>query len=172
MSFTIILDDHICLQSILKILRPEDSVIGKWREEACFSGRFEEIRKDSQQLLDVDVANELRDVQVGDYMTCAQLREMSTLAGVKRSGNKDELIARMQSLITEINDTGTAVISVGKGRIPWVLSDAETRMVNNRFKNLVIPPYMHAFCTTKQGLFDDKSSCWRFVVLIRVVTTF
>ena len=96
-------------------------------------------------------------------MTLVNLRELAVMVGVKSSGNKPELITRLQAVIQSINDTGTAVVSVGKGPIPWVLTDDQLVMVNNRCRRLVIPPYVHAFCTTKQGLFDDKSSCWRLV---------
>ena len=71
-------------------------------------------------------------------------------------------------MIQAINDTGTAVVSVGKGPIPWVLTDDEVLMVNNRFRRLVLPPHVHAFCTTEEGLFDDKSSCWRMISKMQV----
>ena len=142
-------------------LRPSDGTISKWRQEAVYSGRHEQISTDTQQLLDVDVARELRDVQVGDYMTLVHLREMADIVGVSRAGNKGELITRLQAVIQSINATGTVVTSVGKGRIPWVLTKEQTILVNNRFKRLVIPPHVDAFLTSGNGLFDDKSSCWR-----------
>ena len=149
-------------------LRPSDTVISKWRREACFSGRHVEISSEAQQTLDVEVARELRDVEVGDYMTVANLQELARVVGVKRAGTKDELITRLRAVIQAINDTGTAVVSVGKGPIPWVLTDDEVLMVNNRFRRLVLPPHVHAFCTTEEGLFDDKSSCWRMISKMQV----
>ena len=98
-----------------------------------------------------------------DYMTVANLRELAGVVGVTRAGNKPELLTRLRAVIQSINDTGTAVISVGKGPIPWVLTDEQVLMINNRFRRLVLPPYVHDFCTTEEGLFDDKSSCWRLV---------
>lgn len=147
--------------SVMYDLRPSDTTISKWRREALFSGRHVQISTEAQQLLDVDVARELRGIQVGDYMTVNNLREMAGIVGVSRAGNKGELITRMQAVIQSINATGTAVISVGKGPIPWVLTNEEMIIVNNRFKRLVIPPHVDAFCTAGSGLFEDKSSCWR-----------
>ena len=101
-----------------------------------------------------------------DYMTVANLRELAGVVGVTRAGNKPELLTRLRAVIQSINDTGTAVISVGKGPIPWVLTDEQVLMINNRFRRLVLPPYVHVFCTTEEGLFDDKSSCWRLVSIL------
>ena len=154
--------------NLLGLLHPTDAMIVKWRKEACFSGRFVEINTETQQTLDAGVASELRGLQVGDYMTVANLRELARLVRAKSGGNKPELITRLQAVIQEINDTGTAVTSVGKGPIPWVLTDGQVLMFNNRCRRLVIPPYVHAFCTTKQGLFDDKSSCWRMISKMQV----
>ena len=79
---------------------------------------------------------------MGDYMTKDNLKELAVLVGVKSAGNKDELIARLQAVIQEINDTGTAVISVGKGPIPWVLTNDQVVMFNNRCKRLVITKHV------------------------------
>ena len=127
------------------------------------SGRHVGISIETEQTLDVNVARELRGVEVGDYMTVANLKELAVMVGVTRAGTKRELITRLRAVIQSINDTGTAVISVGKGKIPWVLTDDQVLMVNDRFKRLVFPPHVHAICTTEEGLFDDKSSCWRLV---------
>ena len=150
-------------QNTLALLRPTDALIRKWRREACTSGFFREISSQTEQLLDVGVAAALRGLPVGDYMTKDNLKELAVLVGVKSVGNKDELIARLQAVIQEINDTGTAVISVGKGPIPWVLTHDQVVMFNNRCKRLVIPKHVQAFCTTEAGIFDDHSSCWRLV---------
>ena len=153
---------------IIANCRPTDAMISKWRREACWSGRFFEISTEAQQTLDVDIARELRGLHVGDYMTVTNLRELADVVGVARAGNKGELITRLRAVIQSINNTGTVVVSVGKGPIPWVLTDDEVRMVNNRFKSLVLPPHVHAFCTTEEGLFDNKSSCWRMISKMQV----
>ena len=136
-------------------------MISKWRREACSSGRFVEIGTKTKQYLDGGVSSTLRGFEVGDYMTVADLRELARLVGAKSGGNKPELITRLQAVIQEINDTGTAVVSVGKGAIPWVLTTQQTLVFNNRCRRLVIPPHVHAFCTTEEGILADKSSCWR-----------
>jgi len=148
---------------LIGFLRPTDATICKWRKEASLSRRHVEISIETEQTLDVDIARELQGVEVGDYMTVTDLKELAGMVGVKRAGTKRELIARLRAVIQSINDTGTAVISVGKGKIPWVLTDDQVLMVNDRFRRLVFPPHVHAICTTEQGLFDDKSSCWRLV---------
>ena len=96
-------------------------------------------------------------------MTMTNLKELAALVGVKSAGTKADLIVRLQALIQQINDTGTAVVSVGKGPIPWVLTNEQVIVFNSRCKRLVIPAHMQAFCTTESGIFDDNSSCWRLV---------
>ena len=96
-------------------------------------------------------------------MTMNNLKELAGLVGVKSAGNKAEMIVRLQAVIQQINDTGTAVVSVGKGPIPWVLTNDQVAMFNNRCTKLVIPTHVQAFCTTEKGIFEDHSSCWRLV---------
>ena len=97
-------------------------------------------------------------------MTMTNLKELTALVGVKSVGTKADLIVRLQALIQQINDTGTAVVvSVGKGPTPWVLANEQVIVFNSRCKRLVIPAHMQAFCTTESGTFDDNSSCWRLV---------
>ena len=103
---------------------------------------------------------------MGNYMTMNNLKELAVLVGAKSAGNKATLIVRLQAVIQQINDTGTAVVSVGKGPIPWVLTNDQVVMFNNRCKRLVIPMHVQAFCTTEAGLFDDNSSCWRLVGVV------
>ena len=60
-------------QSTFQLLRPSESMISKWRKEACSSGRFVEISSETEQFLDADVANLLRGLEVGEYVTVANL---------------------------------------------------------------------------------------------------
>ena len=82
-------------------------------------------------------------------MTMANLKELAALVGVKSAGTKADLIVRLQALIQQINDTGTAVVSVGKGPTPWVLTNEQVIVFNSRCKRLVI--HMQAFCTADTG---------------------
>ena len=164
LTSTQILHLKILQQTTFKLLRPTEAMITKWRKEACSSGRFVEISTETEQTLDLHVASELRGLEVGDYMTVANLKELADLVGAKKGGNKPELITRLRDVIQEINDTGTAVVSIGKGPIPWVLTDDQVLVFNNRCRRLVVPPHIHAFCTTKEGLFDDNTSCWRLTL--------
>ena len=45
-------------------------------------------------------------------------------------------------------------------------------MVDSRCRRLVIPHHCHAFCTTKEGVFKNRSSCWRMVSKIRLFFMF
>ena len=66
-------------------------------------------------------------------------------------------------------DTGSATLSVGQGRVPWVFTNEQIQMVDARFKRVVLPHNCPAFCTTKQGLFESRTSCWRMASKIQVV---
>ena len=60
-------------------------------------------------------------------------------------------------------DTGTAVISVGEGKIPWVFTSEQRELVDSRCRRMVMPHNIHAWCTTKEGVLQNKSTCWRMV---------
>ena len=94
-------------------------------------------------------------------MRVSDLQDLAKIVGVSSAGLQPELRARLGAVIQEIRDTGTAVISVGKGRIPWVFTKQELALVDSRFRGLVIPFGVTAFCTTKKGVLQDPSSSWR-----------
>ena len=45
-------------------------------------------------------------------------------------------------------------------------------MVDSRCRRLVIPHRCDAFCTTKEGVFKERSSCWRMASKIRLFFMF
>ena len=86
-------------------------------------------------------------------------------------------------------DTGTAVLGYKRPPIPWMLTKIEVSVVNERFRSVVIPHGVHAFCTFKEGLLENRytcvcvptpssnvvpivsynrSSCWRMISKIQV----
>ena len=65
-------------------------------------------------------------------------------------------------------DTGTAVISIGKGKIPWVFTPEQREMVDSRCRRMVMPHNCHAWCTTKEGILENRQTCWRMVSKITV----
>ena len=53
-------------------------------------------------MLDPGVANELRGIEV-EGLSKKQLVELSTIIGLPRSGNKEELLARLRPVMTAID---------------------------------------------------------------------
>ena len=70
---------------------------------------------------------------------------------------------------THLIDTGDAVIGSAFPPIPWMLTKEDISMVDTRFRQLVIPHNVHAFCTYKEGLLTNKSSCWRMISKMQVL---
>ena len=55
-------------------------------------------------MLDPGVANELRDIDL-ESLTKKQLVELSTIIGLPRSGNKEDLLTRLRPVMTAIDGT-------------------------------------------------------------------
>ena len=68
-------------------------------------------------------------------------------------------------------DTGGSILRTSFPPIPWVLTKEEISLVNSRFRRLVVPHGVHAFCTMKEGLLENRTSCWRFVITLNMNTT-
>ena len=144
-------------------------------------------------IIDPEVANALRGLDVRE-LRVQDLRELARILGVSSSGNKDALTLRLAPLLQSINgmyhshhnnpytitlhpnsvphtlvsDTGTVVLGRTYPAAPWVLTKEEINLVDTRCKNLVLPPNCAAFCTTKAGIFKDKSSFWRMSSKLQV----
>ena len=159
---------NLC-NGVLTLVHPPPELKLKWRKEADVSGRHTQIGTRVPQFIDADVAVTIRDLDVYDAaMRVSDLRELAKIVGVPHSGNKVELQLRLGTIIQTIRDTGTAVVSVGCAPIPWVFTQAHLDLVNGRFRRLVIPHEFHSFCNGDQGLFEDRSSCWRMVSKMQV----
>ena len=65
-------------------------------------------------------------------------------------------------------DTGAAVLGHTHAPIPWMLTKEEIAVVDDRFRNVVIPHGVHAFCTFKEGLLENRSACWRMISKFQV----
>ena len=148
-------------------IHPKEGEVSKWRSEADSSGKFTEIGKNAEQHLDPEVARTLAHLDVED-MRVTELEEFAKIIGVQHTGNKRELQDRIRQVFQTFAATGTAVVSVGKGRIPWVFTKDQIRLVDERFKGIVLPHNCSAFCTTKAGLFKSRTSCWRMVSKMQV----
>ena len=68
-------------------------------------------------------------------------------------------------------DTGAAILKETYPPIPWVLTKEEISLVDSRFRRLVVPHGVHAFCTFKEGLLENRTSCWRFVTTLTMTRT-
>ena len=125
---------------------------------------------------------------MGLWMTKDQLVQLTRLLEVKHTGNKDELLHRLEPIVRSVNgksvfglqlntnpnpyppshsDTGTAVLGVDYPHIHWMMTETEIEMVNDRSRRFVIPHNIHAFCTYTEGLMKDRSACWRLVQMNR-----
>lgn len=179
-------------KGVLLTLQPPPALVPRWRLEAQLSGRHPEIGPHVPQFLDVDVGNELRDLVLDD-LRVAELKECAKIVGVQCSGTKEEIKTRLRQLLDtfrgksdsdflcsnsilplplNIIDTGSAVVSVGKGSIPWVLTPDQIEMVDSRCRRLVVPHHCQAFCTTKEGIFQSRSNCWRMVSKVKMFFMF
>jgi len=158
-------------KGIMDLVQPPDGLMAKWRREADASGRHSQIGREAVQTLDRDVARELRGLDL-EPLTMVELQQLAKLVGVSHSRTKPELKARLSEVITAINDTGTAVVSVGKAPIPWVLSTADLKMLDSRCRRTVLPHGYHPFCTTKEGLFQSRKVCWRMATKMQVFMMF
>ena len=135
-------------------------MISKWRKEAAASGLHSQISTQIPRLLEPGVANELRGLDL-EVMSVVDLQALARIMGVSPSGRKAEVKARLTPLIQSINATGNAVVSLDYPPIPWVFTKEQLTMVNTRCKRIVIPSTCPAFCSTKAGIFEDMSMCWR-----------
>ena len=89
------------MQEIYGLARPDKFMPSKWRSEARESGRHSQIATRVPQVLDPDVANELRDLHI-DELRVQDLRQLARIVGVSPSGNKDALTLRLAPLIQSI----------------------------------------------------------------------
>jgi len=86
------------LKGVLNTVQPPASMLARWRLEAELSGRHPEIGPQAPQFLDVDVGNELRDL-VLDGLRVVELQECAKIIGVKHTGTKAQLKARLSALL-------------------------------------------------------------------------
>ena len=80
----------------------DDKIIKKWRLEALDSGRHSHIGHEVIQMVDPDVARELRGIDI-EPMTKKQLVELSRIIGLPTSGTKQVVFDRLEPVITSIN---------------------------------------------------------------------
>lgn len=74
--------------------------------------------------------------------------------------------------LSSVTETGQAVVRRGKRKIPWVFTRAQKQLVNSRSRRVVMPHNCHAWCTTKEGLLENRKLCWRMITKMRVFFMF
>ena len=176
---------------MMDCLCPKDKeIISKWRREAAESEIYAYISREEVQRVDAGVARELRGIDL-QPMRKNQLVELARIIGLPHTGSKQALLTRLQPIITSINgwlivylldiycitttnysaktftpiylDTGDAILGYTLPPIPWMLTKEEIEIVDSRFRNIVIPHNVHAFCTCKEGLLKNRSQFHSFI---------
>ena len=71
--------------------------------------------------------------------------------------------ARTDTRTHSHTDTGSAVVTRGKAKIPWVFTPAQRETVDSRCRKVVMPHKIAAWCSTKEGLLQNGQRCWRMV---------
>ena len=82
--------------------RPDKHMPAKWRREAAESGCHSHIAIAVPQMLDREVARELRGLNVDD-LRVVDLQPLARIVGVPTSGRKADLKRRLAPLVQSIN---------------------------------------------------------------------
>ena len=92
----------VLLQEVCMLVNPDKNMPAKWRWEARDSGRHVHLATLVDNIIDPEVANELRGLDVRE-LRVQDLRELARILGVSSSGNKDALTLRLTPLLQSIN---------------------------------------------------------------------